>query len=196
MAVPISPVITWFTLWAHVESHRTDLTCDLLLVTRGGFGVLTPWSCFDISYFLFYWLFIKLYLARILVYSTLIFHTIIFTKFSLRKKVCNSLIRVGPNKIGIGKLELFAWITGTNVPKVIFIKILKESYQKILTVLLKNKPTWFTSAISSALDPSFQKDQDILVLPLDLLQLDTHENLAKDVIKHFGKVNRTNYFLK
>ncbi|XP_074613315.1 dehydrogenase/reductase SDR family member 7-like [Acropora palmata] len=45
------------------------------------------------------------------------------------------------------------------------------------------------AAISSALDPSFQKDQDILVLPLDLLQLDTHENLAKDVIKHFGKVD-------
>ena len=110
------------------------------------------------------------------------------TKFSLRKKVSNSLIRVGPNKIGISKLELFAWITGTNVPKLIFIKILKESYQKKLMVLLKNKPTWFTSAISSALDPSFQKDQDILVLPLDLLQLDTHENLAKDVIKHFGKV--------
>ncbi|XP_015770706.1 PREDICTED: dehydrogenase/reductase SDR family member 7-like [Acropora digitifera] len=45
------------------------------------------------------------------------------------------------------------------------------------------------AAISSALDPSFQKDQDILVLPLDLLQLDTHENLAKDVIKHFGKID-------
>ncbi|KAK2572431.1 Dehydrogenase/reductase SDR family member 7 [Acropora cervicornis] len=45
------------------------------------------------------------------------------------------------------------------------------------------------AAISSALDPSFQKDQDILVLPVDLLQLDTHENLAKDVIKHFGKVD-------
>ncbi|XP_067036797.1 dehydrogenase/reductase SDR family member 7-like [Acropora muricata] len=45
------------------------------------------------------------------------------------------------------------------------------------------------AAISRALDPSFQKDQDILVLPLDLLQLNTHENLAKDVIKHFGKVD-------
>ena len=129
-----------------------------------------------------------LYLARILVYSSPIFHTIIFTKFSLRKKVCNAFISVGPNKIGIGKLELFAWITVTDVPKLIFIKILKESCQKKLMVLLKNKPTCFTSAISSALDPSFQKDQDILVLPLDLLQLDTHENLAKDVIKHFGKV--------
>ncbi|XP_074612714.1 dehydrogenase/reductase SDR family member 7-like isoform X2 [Acropora palmata] len=45
------------------------------------------------------------------------------------------------------------------------------------------------AAISRVLDPSFQKDQDILVLPLDLLQLNTHENLAKDVIKHFGKVD-------
>ena len=130
-----------------------------------------------------------LYLARILVYSSPIFHTINYSLNSpSEKKVCNAFISVGPNKTGIGKLELFAWITVTDVPKFIVIKILKESYQKKLMVLLKNKPTCFTSAISSALDPSFQKDQDILVLPLDLLQLDTHENLAKDVIKHFGKV--------
>ena len=166
MAVPISPVITWFTLWAHVESHRTDLTCDLLLVTRGGFGVLTPWSCFDISYFLFYWLFIKLYLARILVYSTLIFHTIIFTKFSLRKKVCNSLIRVGPNKIGIGKLELFAWITVTNVPKLIIVKILKESYQKKLMVLLKNKLHDLLQLFLVLLTHHFKKIKISLYFPL------------------------------
>ena len=48
------------------------------------------------------------------------------------------------------------------------------------------------TAISSALYPSFQKDQDILVLPLDLLHFDTHENLTNDVIRHFGKVNWVN----
>lgn len=40
-----------------------------------------------------------------------------------------------------------------------------------------------------ALDSSFKKDQDILVLPLDLQTFDTHEQLAEDVLKHFGKVN-------
>ena len=44
------------------------------------------------------------------------------------------------------------------------------------------------AAISSSLDPLFKKDQDILVLPLDLVKFDTHEKLAKDVIMHFGKV--------
>ena len=44
------------------------------------------------------------------------------------------------------------------------------------------------TAISIALDPSFNEDQDILVLPLDLLKYDTHEKLAQDVLKHFGKV--------
>ncbi|CAH3154884.1 unnamed protein product, partial [Porites evermanni] len=32
-------------------------------------------------------------------------------------------------------------------------------------------------------------DQDILVLPLDLLKYDTHEKLAHDVLDHFGKVD-------
>ncbi|XP_068746504.1 dehydrogenase/reductase SDR family member 7-like [Montipora capricornis] len=44
-------------------------------------------------------------------------------------------------------------------------------------------------AISSALHPSFKKDQDILVLPLDLSQFNTHEKLTEDVINHFGKVD-------
>lgn len=44
------------------------------------------------------------------------------------------------------------------------------------------------AAISSSLDPLFKKDQDILVLPLDLVKFDTHEKLAKDVIMHFGEV--------
>lgn len=44
-------------------------------------------------------------------------------------------------------------------------------------------------AISSSLDPLFKKDQDILVLPLDLVKFDTHEKLAKDVSMHFGKVD-------
>ena len=48
----------------------------------------------------------------------------------------------------------------------------------------------FPSAISLAHDSSFKKDQDILVLPLDLQKFDTHEKLAQDVLKHFGKVKR------
>ena len=188
MAVPISPFITWFTLWAPAKSHRTDLTSD-----HGWFwgsdSMVMFWHF--IIFVSSIWLLITVNYTRIfgIQYSHIPHNNIHFpTKFSRWKKVCNSLIRVGPNKIGIGKLELFALITVTDVPKLIFIKILKEFYQKKLMVLLENKPTWFTSAISSALDPSFQKDKDILVLPLDLSQLDTHENLAKDVIKHFGKV--------
>ena len=48
----------------------------------------------------------------------------------------------------------------------------------------------FPSAISLAHDSSFEKDQDILVLPLDLQEFDTHEKLAQDVLKHFGKVKK------
>ena len=48
----------------------------------------------------------------------------------------------------------------------------------------------FLLAISLAIDPSFKKDQEILVLPLDLQKFDTHEKLAQDVLKHFGKVKR------
>ena len=42
--------------------------------------------------------------------------------------------------------------------------------------------------IAIGLDLSFKKDQEILVLPLDLVKYDTHENLTQDVLKHFGKV--------
>ena len=44
------------------------------------------------------------------------------------------------------------------------------------------------TAISLALDPSFNQDQEILVLPLDLLKYDIHAKLAQDVLNHFGKV--------
>jgi len=50
----------------------------------------------------------------------------------------------------------------------------------------------YLPAISTALDSSFKKDQDILVLPLDLQKFDTHEQLAQDVLKHFGKVKELN----
>ena len=50
----------------------------------------------------------------------------------------------------------------------------------------------FLPAISLAIDPSFNQDQDILVLPLDLLKYDTHEKLAQDVLNHFGKVTSDN----
>ena len=46
----------------------------------------------------------------------------------------------------------------------------------------------YISAIAIAHDSSFKTDEDILVLPLDLLKFDTHEQLTQDVLKHFGKV--------
>ena len=46
----------------------------------------------------------------------------------------------------------------------------------------------YISAIAIAHDSSFKKDQDILVLPLDLLGFDTHDKLTQDVLKHFEKV--------
>ena len=45
-------------------------------------------------------------------------------------------------------------------------------------------------AISIALNSSFKKDQDILVLPLDLQKFDTHQQLAQDVLSHFGQVKK------
>ena len=47
---------------------------------------------------------------------------------------------------------------------------------------------FYLPAISSGLDSSFKKDQDIIVLPVDLMKYDTHEKLTQDVLKHFGKV--------
>ena len=46
----------------------------------------------------------------------------------------------------------------------------------------------YISAIAVNHDSSFEKNQDILVLPLDSVKFDTHEQLTQDVLKHFGKV--------
>ena len=46
-----------------------------------------------------------------------------------------------------------------------------------------NYIVFFFSAIGTSHNSLFKKDQDILVLPLDLLKFDT-----QDVLKHFGKV--------
>ena len=46
----------------------------------------------------------------------------------------------------------------------------------------------YISAIALDRNSSFEKDQDILVLPLDSVKFDTHEQLTQDVLKHFGKV--------
>ena len=64
---------------------------------------------------------------------------------------------------------------------------LGQSFNEIFSWEIK----WFViyfSAIATGLNSSFEKDQDILVLPLDLLKHDTHGNLTQDVLKHFGKV--------
>lgn len=47
---------------------------------------------------------------------------------------------------------------------------------------------YLPAIIATGLDSSFNKDQDILVLPLDLQKFGTHEKLTQDVLKHFGKV--------
>ena len=49
---------------------------------------------------------------------------------------------------------------------------------------------FYISAIAVDCDSSFRTDQDILVLPLDVVKYDTHEKLTQDVLKHFGKVHR------
>ena len=46
----------------------------------------------------------------------------------------------------------------------------------------------YIAAIALDHNSSFEKDQDILVLPLDSVKFDTHEQLTQDVLKHFGKV--------
>jgi len=55
---------------------------------------------------------------------------------------------------------------------------------------------FYISAIAIDHDSSFKTDQDILVLPLDVVKYDTHEKLTQDVLKHFGKVHSIDmYFL-
>ena len=51
-----------------------------------------------------------------------------------------------------------------------------------------NNLSCISVAIASGVNPTFQKDQDILVLPLDLQQFETHHDLANNVVKQFGKV--------
>ena len=51
----------------------------------------------------------------------------------------------------------------------------------------------FVSDISSALDSTFENDQNVFVLPMDLLQFEKHEQHVKDVIQYFGKVNVQNH---
>ena len=46
----------------------------------------------------------------------------------------------------------------------------------------------YISAIAIDHDTSFKTDQDILVLPLNLLTFNTHKKLTQDVLEHFGKV--------
>ena len=46
----------------------------------------------------------------------------------------------------------------------------------------------YISAIAIDHGSSFEKNQDILVLPLDSVKFDTHEQLTQDVLKHFGRV--------
>lgn len=75
-------------------------------------------------------------------------------------------------------------------------KVFKSSLQNISepgsSFLLSSLSIFFHdfSAIANGLDSSFKKDQDILVLPLDLTEFDTHEKLTQEVLKHFGKVKR------
>ena len=51
----------------------------------------------------------------------------------------------------------------------------------------------FVSDISSALDSTFENDQNVFVLPMDLLQFEKHEQRVKDVLEYFGKVNVQNH---
>ncbi|XP_068746508.1 dehydrogenase/reductase SDR family member 7-like [Montipora capricornis] len=86
------------------------------------------------------------------------------------------------------------WITGASsgIGEYLAYELAKSGCKLVLSARRKDELERVKQKcvdISSALYPSFQKDQDILVLPLDLLQFDTHGNLTTDVIKHFGKVD-------
>ncbi|XP_068708977.1 dehydrogenase/reductase SDR family member 7-like [Montipora foliosa] len=86
------------------------------------------------------------------------------------------------------------WITGASsgIGEYLAYELAKSGCKLVLSARRKDELERVKQKcvdISSALHPSFQKDQDILVLPLDLLQFDTHGNLTIDVIKHFGKVD-------
>lgn len=50
----------------------------------------------------------------------------------------------------------------------------------------------FVSDISIALDSTFENDQNVFVLPMDLLQFEKHEQHVKDIIQCFGKVKVQN----
>ena len=63
-----------------------------------------------------------------------------------------------------------------------------HQYQMALLTITNSAFDLYLPAIVSGLNSSFNKDKDILVLPLDLLKFDTHQKMAQDVLKHFGKV--------
>ncbi|XP_073239517.1 dehydrogenase/reductase SDR family member 7-like [Porites lutea] len=86
------------------------------------------------------------------------------------------------------------WITGASsgIGEYLAYELAKYGCKLVLSARRKDELERVKkncAAISLATDPSFKKDQEILVLPLDLQKFDTHEKLAQDVLKHFGKVD-------
>lgn len=86
------------------------------------------------------------------------------------------------------------WITGASsgIGEYLAYELTKHGCKLVLSARRKEKLDKIKKKcadIATGLDSSFKKDQEILVLPLDLLKYDTHENLTQDVLKHFGKID-------